>query len=288
MIDTKSDRPAKYSILRLELQKRRALRAGRALRWSTLLSRFLRYIPLPPEWRIQFDAVERPHLAYGMFVAAMQAKAIGLSGITCIEFGVASGGGLRAMEKYVDLIRSIPEFSQFGFDVVGFDRAVGLPETLDVRDLAYWFEPGIFEVDASEVRRSLRFARYIVGDVKDTLKELGDVSRNPIGFVSFDLDHYTSTKDALQVFDLPSSSRLPRVICYLDDIIGISDLTFMGVCVGEEAAIREWTDNHPHLPLAKMSHLRDKRPLSLHYNEKYYCLHDMQHPLYNTPLNPLK
>ena len=63
----------------------------------------------------------------------------------------------------------------------------------------------------------------------------------PIGFVAVDLDYYSSTVDALKVFDLPESYMLPRVLCYFDDIVG-EDHVLQNEFVGELLAIREFND----------------------------------------------
>ena len=44
--------------------------------------------------RSDFDAVARPHYAYGVYQAALNAKLLGLKNVSCIEFGVAGDNGL--------------------------------------------------------------------------------------------------------------------------------------------------------------------------------------------------
>ena len=43
-----------------------------------------------------------------------------------------------------------------------------------------------------------------------------------IAFVSVDLDLYTSTEAALHIFEAATQFPLPRIPCYLDDIIGFT------------------------------------------------------------------
>ncbi len=276
------DTHEKRILKRIEKHKRLCLRIGRALQLNNLLPRLLRILPLRPEWKIQFDALPRPHLAYGMYVAAMQARALGLQSVTVIEFGVAGGNGLRCMESHAGLIERITEFRSFEFTIVGFDRQGGMPESQDPRDIVYWYELGAFDVDVDTVRSTLKRARYLVGDIVDTLPLLLEPDLPPIGFVAFDVDFYTSTIDALQVFRLQSKTRLPRVLCYLDDVFGISDLTIMGESIGEEAAMHSWNKEHPRKPIEKVAGLRHKRPLPRHWNDQMWCLHDLEHPQYNT------
>lgn len=279
--------PETRILKRIEKHKRRSLKLGRALHWTNLLPRVLRLIPLPPEWRIQFDAVPRPHLAYGMYVAAMQARALGMRAVTVIEFGVAGGQGLRCMERYAALIERIAEFRDFEFTIVGFDREGGLPKSQDPRDVVYWYEPGVFEVDVDAVRSTLRRARYLVGDIADTVPKLLEADLPRIGFVAFDVDFFSSTIDALQVFRMPPETRLPRVLCYLDDVFGISDLTVMGESVGEEAAMRMWNEENPDKPINRVAGLRHKRPLPRYWNDQIWCLHDLKHSQYNVGIRQL-
>ena len=281
------DAPEKRILKRIEKHKRACLKLGRAVQLTNLLPRVLRFVPLRPEWRIQFDALPRPHLAYGMYAAAMQARALGLRAVTIIEFGVAGGGGLRCMERHAGLIERIAEFRDFEFTIVGFDREGGMPKSQDPRDVVYWYEPGTFEVDVDAVRSTLQRARYLVGDIADTVSELLEEGLPPIGFVALDVDFFSSTIDALQVFRMPPESRLPRVLCYLDDVFGISDLTIMGESVGEEAAMRIWNEENPDKPINQVAGLRNKRPLPRHWNDQIWCLHDLRHSQYNTGIRQL-
>jgi len=51
------------------------------------------------ELRLEIDALDRPYYGYGLLRAAKEAKALGLNRISAIEFGVARGNGLIAIEK---------------------------------------------------------------------------------------------------------------------------------------------------------------------------------------------
>ncbi|MBI2571288.1 MAG: hypothetical protein HYV63_30145 [Candidatus Schekmanbacteria bacterium] len=278
----------KYSILRLERHKRACLTWGRRLAKVMPFAPWIaRYLPLSFETKVQLDALPRPQLAYGMFAAAMQARALGLEAITAAELGVFAGAGLRCMERYAARIEAIPDLHGVRIEVVGFDRGEGLPASDDPRDAPYWFEAGLFRVDIEVVRRSLRRARFLVGDVADTVSDFLALGLPPLGFVSFDLDYYRSTVDALRILAIPDQRLLPRVLCYFDDIFGVSDLTILGPCVGEEAAIGEWNASNPRRPLAPVTGLRHKRPFAAPWNDQYWALHLWDHPLYNVGINPL-
>ena len=57
--------------------------------------------------------------------------------------------------------------------------------------------------------------------------------------MSFDVDYYSSTVDLLRIFDAHEEFLLPRVYCYLDDIIG-DDWEIHCEYVGELLAIKEF------------------------------------------------
>lgn len=76
----------------------------------------------------------------------------------------------------------------------------------------------------------------ILGDVKDTVP--GYRPALPIGFISFDLDYYSSTLAALQVVEGDDwTNFLPRINAYFDDLRTIE-------WVGERQAITEWNARH--------------------------------------------
>lgn len=54
--------------------------------------------------KLEYDAFARPHFAYGIYFAALQAKALGIKGISVYEFGVGWGGGLLEMEKVAEMV----------------------------------------------------------------------------------------------------------------------------------------------------------------------------------------
>jgi hypothetical protein len=120
--------------------------------------------------------------------------------------------------------------------VVGFDRAEGLPKAVDYRDMPYVWQPGFFRMDVEALRKRLRRAQLILGDVDQTLPKFIAKDMPPIGFVSFDLDFYSSTMEALQLLEQAPDRLLPRVFCYFDDCIG-DDFELHSQFTGELLAI---------------------------------------------------
>jgi hypothetical protein len=143
--------------------------------------------------RVDFDLVIRQQYAFPILYTAESARKYGLEAITIIEFGVAGGGGLFNMCSIAERTRKATGIE---FRVVGFDTGKGMPPAIDYRDLPEEFREGDFPIDVELLTRSLPpFAKLVIGDVHDTVPVfLAEVSPNaPIGFVSVDLDYYSST-----------------------------------------------------------------------------------------------
>jgi hypothetical protein len=256
----------------------------RLLRWITSVpevrSAWRRFPIGSVAVRTRFGAWRRPHYAYGVFHAAYQAKLLGLTGISVIEFGVAGGNGLLNLQT---ISHDIARY--FGLDIFvwGFDSGEGMPSASDYRDLPHVWSGGFYKIEESKLRKQLDpGTRLILGDVRDTLECLRK-TQEPIGFVSFDLDYYSSTKAALAAFDLPQSTRLPRVYCYFDDIMW-PEYACHNPWIGELRAIREFNEEHSQTKLCQLHLLRWMRPHAESWNEQIYILHDFQHPLYSVNL----
>ncbi|MEZ5322785.1 MAG: hypothetical protein R2698_12070 [Microthrixaceae bacterium] len=231
----------------------------------------------PYEKRVFWDAVERPHYAYGIYQAAYAARHQGIDAISAIEFGVAGGNGLVAME---DVAADVTGATGIEVQVYGFDTGAGMPEPVDYRDLPYLWRPGDFAMDVDRLKARLRTAALVLGDVGETVD--GFVEQHdpaPIGFVAFDLDYWSSTVSALRLFDAPVERMVPRVMCYMDDVIG-SDVEIHCEYVGELAAIKGFNEEHEDQKLAPIHGLRNKRPVPSIWNDQMWVLHNFTHPKY--------
>lgn len=229
--------------------------------------------------KVFWDAVDRPHYAYGIYQAAYMAMHLGIRSISSIEFGVAGGNGLVAMEE---IARAVTADTGVAVEVYGFDTGKGMPEPVDHRDLPYVWQPGDFPMDVERLRSRLRSARLVLGDVAETV--VGFIDEHdpaPIGFVAFDLDYWSSTVAALGLFDNPVGRLLPRVFCYMDDVIG-SDVEIHCEFVGELLAIGEFNEVHSDRKLAPINGLSHKRPVPAIWNDQIWVLHAFDHPAYST------
>jgi hypothetical protein len=191
--------------------------------------------------QLTLGALPRPYCAYPAVRASELAVRLGYKQVTWIEFGVASGNGLIALEQ----IKSVVEqHLPITVTIIGFDMGSGLPTPVDYRDLPYHWQGGSYKMDIPKLKARLSNASLVLGPVAETLpvyvtKPPYDA---PIGMISFDLDFYSSTVEAFGIFDVPDEAILPRVMCYMDDVIGTtecySDFT------GERLAIREFNERN--------------------------------------------
>jgi hypothetical protein len=249
-----------------------------------VVSHIWRRLPIGPfRLRLACDAVDRPHYAYGMYYAAMLASRLGHEKVSVIEFGVAGGNGLVVMEKHA---REIEKQWPVEIEIYGFDLGQGLPPPVDYRDLPYEYRPGTFRMDEAKLRSRLSRSQLILGNVRETARRFfTEFDPAPIGFVSIDLDFYSSTRDALILFDAGHERLLPRVLCYLDDIVG-ADWVMFNEFVGELLAIKEFNETHEHRKVTPVHLLRHKRVIERVWNDKMYALHDFEHPRYNEYIRP--
>jgi hypothetical protein len=129
-------------------------------------------------------------------------------------------------------------------ELYGFDLGSGLPSPCDYRDVPYYFRHGLDPMDREKLESRLKRAKLVIGNIEDTCKTFFPVDDPPpIGCIFHDLDFYSSTSEALALFDAEPSCFLPRVFMYFDDIIG-DDVWLCSDHTGERLAIAEFNKNH--------------------------------------------
>lgn len=233
--------------------------------------------------RTQFGIWPRPAYAYGVYAAATQARALGMAGISVLEFGVAGGRGLVTLEH---IAAAMAAHFDIEIAVAGFDSGKGMPAPIDFRDLPHVWGEGFYSMDEQNLRLQLKQATLKIGDVRDTAFEYVQAEcQHPIGFISFDLDYYSSTKQAFHIFDGPPATRLPRIYCYFDDTIWPEQACY-NEFTGEYLAIREFNDTHADRKICQLPYLRWLRPHHAAWNEQIYVMHDFNHPQYSTNITP--
>jgi len=222
----------------------------------------------------------RDHYHYGMQSAADLARVLGMPRISVIEFGVAGGNGLVAMEESA---RRITENTGIDFEIYGFDTGEGMPPPIDYRDLPYTWSEGIFKMDREKLEARLSTAKLVIGNVNQTVSSFfTDHDPAPIGFIGFDVDYYSSTRDALRVFSSAGDDKfLPRVFCYFDDVVGDN---FEVHCeyAGELLAIREYNEANTDKKICLINGLSAKLGGFVGWHVNIYVHHSFHHPQYNS------
>lgn len=228
-----------------------------------------------------FGLIERPHYAYCVYHAAELAAALGIPRISVIEFGVAGGNGLVALERIVELIRTRSDLPT-EIEIYGFDTGGGMPEVEGDADLPYWFAAGQYKMDEDALRRRLKRSNLVLGNVRDTVPAfLAAGEHAAIGAMMIDVDYYSSTNDCLRLLEAEDVGQhcLPRVHMYLDDIIGGS-IEMYGPANGMLKSVEEFNARHDDRAIHINQNLRPKSHLSWRY--QIYYAHLFGHPQYRT------
>jgi hypothetical protein len=153
-----------------------------------------------------------------------------------------------------------------------------MPQLVDYRDHPEMWHQGQFLVDHEATRAQLPAnAELITGNIKDTIGQFCEArlsAEAPVGFVSIDVDLYSSTLSVFELFQHASSFYLPVTVLYFDDI---NDLLGNNMWCGEMLAIKEFNQKHA---LRKMDQLRIRQnhaPAGWH--DHIYGLHLFDHPV---------
>lgn len=218
----------------------------------------------------------RPNYTWPVVQAAYLAKALGHTRISVIEFGVAGGNGLLALERAAEIIESL-----FGvaIDVYGFDSGRGLPKPVDYRDLPHFWKESFYKMDEKRLKKRLRRSHLVIGPVDETVRRFLKSKPAPVGFVSFDLDYYSSTAQAFKLLLAEHSLLMPRIHCYFDDIMGLTHSEF----TGERLAIREFNDTHEFKKITPIPGLHYFLPPQYGHEpwpEQMFLCHLFDHPMY--------
>jgi hypothetical protein len=195
-------------------------------------------LPVPVRWKAQWGAAQMAQYLVGVLAAADHARRQGIDAISVIEFGVATGVGLRLLERHA---AAVERATGVKIAVYGFDTGSGLPTLIgDYRDHPDTWEPGAYSMAGTGLAETLTSRTTLVlGDVAATVPRfVAEGGAPPIGFISFDLDLYSSTREALKILTLPGKRTLSRVFLYFDDICN----TWSHSYAGERLAIREFNE----------------------------------------------
>jgi len=224
-----------------------------------------------------YGKAQRPYYTWSLAHAAYLAQNLNIPRISSIELGVAGGNGLIAMENAAHFLQKALGVQ---IDVIGFDTGAGLPKPQDIRDLPNLWQQGDFAMDEAALRARLQRAQLHLGLVQETIPTFLATDHAPIGFISFDLDLYHGTIEAMNLLQAPPQRILPRVQCYFDDILGYTFADFNG----ERLAIREFNDAHQHIKISPIYGAKFYVPgpyQHANWTEKLFMAHRLDHPRYN-------
>ena len=228
---------------------------------------------------IKYRAIERPHYGYIVYWAADLAKRLKIDRISLLEFGVAGGNGLLNLEMHA---KRVSQLTGVSFEIYGFDTGGGLPAPRDYRDVAFFWQSAHYKMDRAALDARLTTAKLVIGDVSETTKDfIEKFNPAPIGAAAFDVDYYSSTMDALKIFDVPSEYRLPRIQCYFDDITG-HDLAPIGIGMGMPLAINDFNEaNKGSRALSPLRHMEYHYAPAQPWHHRLYNFADFNHPRFN-------
>jgi hypothetical protein len=233
-------------------------------------------LPVSIETRALWDISSRPYPHYlnGVLLAAQQAVRQNVEEISVVEFGVAGGNGLVALQEEA---AAVERETGVRIKVFGFDNGpMGLPSFIgDHRDHPDAWNPGDYPMDEVKLRARLApRTTLILGNVRDTVPAFVNEGRAPpIGFMSVDVDLYSSTIRALDILSLPRARMLHRVFIYFDDI----ELTFCHRFAGELLAIDEFNQANEKIKIDRLRGFASDRPFpEKQYLKMMYVAHDLR------------
>ncbi len=116
--------------------------------------------------------------------------------------------------------------------------------------------------------------RLIIGEVGQTVPAFVEQSDFlPIGFAAFDLDLYSSTRDALTIFRTPKRKMLRQTPIYFDDIDFISNHRW----AGELLAIEDFNRNCDFVKIDHWYNVKSDKPFpEAYYWDKLMVAHDLE------------
>lgn len=246
-----------------------------------LMRRLERLRPVGMVDRIRYGLEERGAYAYCLYHAAALAARLGVPRISVLEFGVAGGNGLMALERIAEGLRrdgALP----VEVEIYGFDTGAGMPPPEGAEDLPYWFRESQYAMNQDALRARLTRAQLEIGPVRETVPAfLARGTAAPVGAMLIDVDYYSSTRDCLRIFDTAALAErfLPRVHLYLDDVIG-QEWEMYGPHSGLLKAVEEFNATHADKAIHLNQNLRPHAHLPYRY--QIYYAHLFSHPQYGS------
>jgi hypothetical protein len=218
-----------------------------------------------------WDTSARPNYLLGVLKAADQARDEKVAKILAVEFGVAAGNGLLALQ---DIAAHVERATGVVIEVVGFDSGAGMPAVpFDYRDHTDWWIPQDYPMDVAGLQARLQpRTRLVLGEVAENVRRFLDENQVTVGFVSFDLDYWSSTHSAFPLLSSPKRKMLRRTPLYFDDV----DFFFNHQFAGELLAIDEFNRTADGVRIDRWRGVRKGRPFpEAPWLSKMYVAHDI-------------
>jgi hypothetical protein len=129
-------------------------------------------------------------------------------------------------------------------------------------------------MDESALPKKLRSnTTLVIGNIRDTLPEYLPRIREPIGFLSVDVDIYSSTRDILEMFLSQNRRMLRHVYMYCDDV----DLMFTHRFAGELLAIEEFNCANYGVKIDQWRGIDKQRPFpEAAWLNRMFIAHDLE------------
>ncbi len=218
----------------------------------------------------------RPDICSAICLATAQSICWGKKGVTLVELGVFKGDGLRFITQVVEHITKRIEMK---YRVYGFDSFEGLQDFEGYKDHHEIWHPGQYKyTDYDKMAKQFGDkATLIKGDVTNTIQEflVDHIDMDyPLGFISLDIDLYSSAKAALKIMeDADPNKYIPTVLMIVDDQDYL--VTYNDWC-GEGLAIREFNESN------EFRKIQSRREIY----QRLRCIHVLDHDLRTGKVKP--
>lgn len=229
--------------------------------------------------KIAFDVFRLPHYAFGVYEAALRARQLGMKQITVIEFGVANGRGLMAMAKYAEIVQRNLGIK---ISVIGFDSGAGMPRHEDYKDHPELYLQGDFPMQEPGKLQNILpgNTRLVICNLNTDDWSTLVSPEAPMGFISIDVDYYSSTKNLLEhLMKADSKKLMPNILFYFDDISLDNHNRYQGelLAIDESNAKPSLRKFDPYYSRLKTKQIFYNAPWLYHI----YQLHVLDHPQRN-------
>lgn len=212
----------------------------------------------------------RPDIFSAICLATAQSICWGKVGVSLVELGVWKGDGLSFI---VRIAEHLTKRIGMNYKVYGFDSFEGLPNFGGYEDHHEIWKSGQYgaaHVYNKMIKIFKNKAVLVKGDVRDTVEDflVNQLDINyPIGFISLDLDMYSSSKAGLKILeDVNPNKYIPTVLMIVDDQDYL--ITYNDWC-GEGLAIREFNESN------EFRKIQNRKEIY----QRLRCVHILDHDL---------